>query len=169
MSEKNTSILKGDLKRIVNLECWSAIAGAPSGSRISFKIGAKVKRETPIQNSKLTEEERNYQGEFRLFIECCRWRLRRKFKVICDSSDDNREGKRMLKGLKKIVGKTIRYIRFRNGKKDLKILFDDDYVFATWPEPDLPKSYEKYTLFTPERWVTVFMEGKIKVEGKEKN
>jgi hypothetical protein len=74
-----------EAKRLCGLPLWSVIGG--NGSRLALDFGRKVPRDQPLTNSKLSEEQRLYEAECSLFVECP-WSLLRAGAVAADWEDD---------------------------------------------------------------------------------
>jgi len=54
--------------------CWSVMAGRGTGSRFTADFGEKLRRNVPLKNPRLSDDERNFQGEFALYVTCA-WRV----------------------------------------------------------------------------------------------
>lgn len=124
--EKNkngTFALENALLAFRGKKCWSVIAGEGSGSLITLAFGLKQHRIKSLKNQHLTNEQRNFEGEFELYVECA-WRLETTTSVICTSTSSNRRGDAMMNGIEKIVGKTVAEVRLTYPAADIKIDFD---------------------------------------------
>src|SRR5438445_5483659 len=95
-----------EVHRLVGLPCWSYIAGKGTGSHVSLDFGKKISLSPPVRNERLTDDQRAYHGEKRLFITCL-WRLDSPTEVVCGASDSNEDGGPMLLSLDQIVGRNI--------------------------------------------------------------
>ena len=155
------------LARLVGEECWSVIAGKGTGSHVSMKIGAKIPREQPLKNSLLTEDERNFDGEFGLFVTEASWRVEDAESVLCTSTDEN-TGERYihLKGLagRKVTSASVAFPSF-----DLCLEFEGGMhfrVFSTFAnDAEEYSDYDNYIFFTQK--ATYSVDGRSEVS-KEK-
>ena len=153
--------------RLVGEECWSVIAGKGTGSHVSMKVGAKIPRERPLKNPTLTEDERNFEGEFELFVTEASWRVEDAESVLCTDTDEN-TGKRYahLKGLagRKVTSASVVFPSF-----DLLLEFEGGLrfcVFSTFANDSEEYSdYDNYIFFTQE--ATYSVDGRSEVS-KEK-
>ena len=93
------------LNKLVGIECWSVIAGKGTGSHVHVGFGAKIPREKPLRNTLLSEDERNFEPEFTLFVTEASWRVENDEAVLCTYTDEN-TGKRY-KHLKSLAGKKV--------------------------------------------------------------
>lgn len=81
MQGKITAEFRKSLNSLIGQPCWSVIAGRGTGSVISLHFGNKLPLQQPIKNSYLSEEQRKYEGELILFIQCV-WRIDSEVEVI---------------------------------------------------------------------------------------
>lgn len=104
---------------ILNKKCWSVIAG--TGSLISLAFGGKIPNSRILKNKNLTTEQRNFSGQFEIYVECA-WRLESEELVLCTSTcanlNDSEAG-----GLKSLVGDIVVDLGFCLPSGDLKISF----------------------------------------------
>ncbi|MDR2874481.1 MAG: hypothetical protein LBV44_00930 [Methylobacillus sp.] len=143
---KSMPSLEETLRSLEGKVCWSVIAGRGTGSHVSMHFGKKIPMSRPLKNTKLTEEERNFEGEFGLFIQMCSWRLEDGESVICSCHSPNDEGEEMLFGLKFIIGKKLLSAKVKNVGKDLDLLFEKNIkllIFST----QMQNGYHDYSVF----------------------
>jgi hypothetical protein len=102
--------------------CWSLISGEGSGSLVSIAFGEKVKRKRRLRNQSLTDEERNFEGEFELYVQCA-WRLQTEEEVICSSTSSNHRGGARETNLRSLIGSTVSSATVTRPAADLEIVF----------------------------------------------
>lgn len=112
--------------RLIGKRCWSIIAGAGTGSMMSLAFGEKFRRERPLRNPTLSPEQRDFMGEFVIFVKESPWRVvNENNDTICDSGDDNAAGGPMLTGLQRLIGGSVVSINIANDAGGLNLLFSD--------------------------------------------
>lgn len=116
--------LVGYLTSLQGKECWGFIAGAGSGSMVTFDFGGRVPRRKPALNPNLTDEQRNFIGEITLFIQDAAWRIDSENGVLCGSTTWNDLAGPFGDGLRKIVGCRVQGIAVSRPGMDLSIEFD---------------------------------------------
>ena len=132
--------------------CWSVIAGNGSGSVICLDFGRKLPRIKPLKNPTLTEEQRNYEGEYSLYIECA-WRLQTKKQVLCSSTSSNMTGQDMLNGLSQLIGGQVVKVAVRALGGDLTIHFDNGLILLVFADQgNEADDIDNYTYYSTE-WV----------------
>ncbi len=142
---------EGALNQLIGLECWSILQAA--GSWVLADIGAKIRLDEPIRNKRLTEEQRNYEGEYKLHVQHCAWRIETPQKTIACWRDDNSNKGRMIRTLHKIAGRKVQSINLSLPSLDLKIHFEDDMIWQIFCDLSDEKSkygdvYENYVFTT---------------------
>lgn len=120
------------LARLVGCECWGIACGYGTGSRVLFSIGKKIKLDKPIQNEHLSDDMRNYDSEFSLFVKNSAWRLERQSEIICTSNSDNKKNQEMQVGLSMVVGSRIMSAQLIGDFFDLIVAFDNGCVLRTF-------------------------------------
>lgn len=148
------------IRNLNGLTCWAVTAGV--GSRIVLDFGRKIKRDVPIKNMLISEASRIYKGEFSIFIEDCSWRLEKESLILCSSKSD----RGVNDSLRLIVGKKIINASVLTPGYDLTLEFDEKICFRSfsdciWPETD----GDNYTLFAPDRTMTIGAKGQLKGTG----
>lgn len=114
--------LQAGAGRLVGQSPWSVVAGPGTGSVFKLSLGGRVPLPVPVRNPTLTEEERTYQGEYRLFVECA-WRIETDDGVLCTWTDENTVGGRMLEGLRALVGQPVTRVEVAGPFLDLLVEF----------------------------------------------
>lgn len=95
------------LDLLVDKECWAIIAGAGTGSMVMMHFGEKIPLDKRVRNSKLSEDARNFDGEYTVFVQFAAWEILHADELVCNCYDDNTEGGDMLAGLDELLGKKV--------------------------------------------------------------
>ncbi|QDG73523.1 hypothetical protein [Janthinobacterium tructae] len=114
-------------ERLIGKDCWSIIAGPGTGSMVSFYFGGKIRRERPLKNSTLSLEQRQFDGEFVIFVKHSEWNVLHENEIICTSNDNNEKNGKMLYGLNILVGKSIVFARITNEYGGLNLEFSEGW------------------------------------------
>jgi hypothetical protein len=123
MTTGASTVFVAHLKRLVGKECWGVIAGPGTGSTVHLSFGDRIPRIRPVRNEMLREDERRYEGELDLFIECA-WRLERDAGVLCGSGDDGSNDGPMVQGLSHVITRVVTGTEVGEPVPDLIIQFD---------------------------------------------
>lgn len=143
------------LNQIIGLECWGVVAGSGTGSIVDIQLGGRVRLHKRLRNSKLTDEQREFEPEFSIFIECV-WRLDSESTIICGAWDDNREGGEMIVGLRQIVGSVISSVQLSIPAFDVLVGFSNGLTLKVFCDRiNLTDADDNYSLFTPSMCYTV--------------
>ena len=138
------------INRLIGQECWGFAAGEGTGSSVSLDIGRKVLRKEPLKNPHLTSEQRKYDSEFDLFIQCA-WRIESKTQVICGAWDDNAEDGVMIKGLQGLVGSTVDSIKVSKPALDLVLNFNNGLALRIFcDQTNQAEMDDNYSVFFPD-------------------
>jgi len=97
---------------------------------VKLAFGSKIKRKRKIKNDKLTAEQREYEGEFGIFIKFANWIVGHRQAVICCNDDSNEVGGLMLEGLSQIVSRAVVGTEFKPEQKRFTLNFEDDYYLV---------------------------------------
>ncbi len=153
------------LQRMIGLQCWSIIAGKPSGSMVSFDFGRKILRNNPIANPELTDDQRNYIGEVSLFTYFCPWRIEAGDDIICSWNDDNSEDGPMLRALYRLLDEKVEHVELLRPGLDLNIHFSGSLVLRLFcDQTDEEEGANNYVYFAPDKSYAVGIRSKINVE-----
>ena len=117
---------------LVGQPCWGVIAGAGTGSHFSLRLGEKIPLRRPLRNPSLSEDERRFDGRFRVFVQHCAWRLERGAEVLCASTSDNADGGEMLSGLAALRGAVVERCDVAAPAQDLTIGFSGGLVLRVF-------------------------------------
>ena len=156
------------LEQLIGKKCWSSIAGEGTGSHVSINFGKKVKMKEELSNKNLSEEERKYDGEIILFLDDCAWRLDSNKEVICSSTDDNRKGAPMLKGLEKLIDQKVISFDLYEPGYDLTLEFTNSLKLKLFC--DQTNSFDEadnYFIFIGDFVYTVGTRSKLIIEKRE--
>jgi hypothetical protein len=150
------SEFQNNLKHLIGKECWSVIGGAGTGTHISLDFGDKIPIKKPLTNPHLTEEERNFNGEFSFYITCA-WRIESELEVISGCWEDNAKDGPMLNGLQKIINQKVIAVELSLPALDLKLTFENNFSLQIFcDQTSLEEGYDNYTFFLRTReWFNV--------------
>ena len=138
------------LERLVGLECWGVVAGKGTGSQVLLGFGAKIPWDKPVKNPCLTEDERNFSGEFSLFIQQASWRVEDAAAVICAWEDDNAEGAAMKRGLERLRGQKVASVALSFPGFDIDMRFENGVRLAVFSTFAGDKNYDNWDFSVPE-------------------
>lgn len=156
-----------ELYHLIGKENWGFVAGKGTGSILQLLLGNKIPLNEPNDNTNLSDEVRNSEAEYILYIECV-WRLDSNNKIICGAWDSNSKNGRMLKGLSSIVGINIVNIEVIEPAFDLIIEFSNSHILKIFCDQTSGDKYtSNYSLFTKTEILSVGCNSKIEVETRE--
>jgi hypothetical protein len=147
-------VLAAALVDLRELRCWSVISG--HGSRVSLDFGTMVRREQPLTNAHLTEDQRRYVGTYSLFIECL-WVLSAHDTVLCTWEDAELV---MEAGLAALVGRAVEQATVDPRTLELSVTLSDCHALSV-RTVQLDEGLDGYSLFTPTGVLTVTADGLI--------
>jgi hypothetical protein len=160
------ALLESALVSLVGERCWSVINGEGSGSLVSTAFGKKLLRKLPLRNASLSDEQRNFEGEFELYVECA-WRLESKEEVLCTSTSSNHRGGLRDKSLRNLIGRTVTDAVCTYPGGDLAITFDDSLALRIFvDQANEVDEFCNYTFATKDLLVTNAAKAEIKVQRK---
>jgi hypothetical protein len=162
--EQSKTYLKSKLLELNGKECWGMAAGSGTGSVIELFIGKKIPLKEPVDNLNLSDDVRNNDAEFSLFIQCV-WRLDSTKKVICGAWDDNSCKGKMLKGLKLLVNPKILCVNVSEPAFDLGIEFSNGLSLKVFCDQTNEKDkLDNYSLITLSKTIIVESDSVIRIE-----
>lgn len=126
------------LELLKGKRCWSIGAGEGTGNIFTLGFGAKRRREQPLTNRHLRQEERECEAEYILMVECS-WRLEQRGKIVTTWQEPNGNEGPMVKGLERLREKKVLFIKAWPPMNDLEIRFNDGYrlfIFCDLPARD---------------------------------
>ncbi|MFN7134335.1 MAG: hypothetical protein ACK4N5_19810 [Myxococcales bacterium] len=137
------------LQRLVGKPCWSVIAGEHTGSMASLDFGRRVPRATPVRNRHLTRAQRQYEGEFDLFIEACAWRLQRERSIVCTSMSDNANDGPLVLGLEELLDRKVVSVSVEYPGYDLTLAFEESLTLLLFCDAAPEDDSDNYSFFAP--------------------
>lgn len=151
------------LERMRGHLCWSMI-GISGGSMFTLDFGDKVNKKIVVSNDKLREDQRNFRGEYTLFVRSAGWRLYHDKKCLCHCNDSNANDGPMVMGLRRLEGKKLLHYECGTLPAELALTFAEGYqlVLGDWEgvKPEDPA----YALFGDGLCVGVRMDGDVSVQ-----
>lgn len=155
--------LKRAFDELNGAACWSVISGVGSGSLITLCFGGRIARKKPLKNRWLTEEERHYEGEYELYVECA-WRLENKDAVLCSSTSSNHRGSIRELSLRKLIGCRVRDVEVSSPAADLEIDFGGDLKFRVFADQvNEVDEYSNFVFSSKSQVITVGARSTVKV------
>lgn len=150
--------------KVRGTSCWSIVGGAGSGSIVSLRFGQKVRSERPLKNSRLSLEERIFDGE-RSLIVYCDWRLETRGTILSTSQSITEHGEIDLSAFDRIKNQLVSEIRFSSDLPDLHLRFGNDVVFSVFCDLPVAESEDSnYVMFNPGTSIAVTAAGRLVVE-----
>ncbi len=155
----------GRLMSLKGKECWSFYAGPSTGSHVDFDFGKKLPRVVPLLgNPNLTEDQKFYEGEVSLFIQCA-WRLDSHDEVVCGSTDSSEKEGPMLVGLESIIGRMVEDVEIVGPAFDLTVTLRDDLSLKVFcDQTNLEDDEHNYSLHTRDKIYIVGPRHRIRFE-----
>lgn len=152
------------LSKVRGTSCWSIVGGAGSGSIVSLRFGEKVRLERPLKNSRLSLEERIFDGE-RSLIVYCDWRLETRGAILSTSQSITEHGEIDLSAFDRIKNQLVAEIGFSSDLPDLRLRFGNDIVFSVFCDLPVGESEDSnYVMFNPSTSIAVTSTGHLVVE-----
>jgi len=151
------------LKSLVGKRCWGVSAGEGTGSVFVLDFGRQIPRDKPIANPHLTPEQRRYTGELSLMVWSA-WRIDAKHTVVCGWNDSSRNDGPMVRGLKSLVGRSVKSVSFDRPAFDLEVRFQERCLRLFCDQTKHRRGYENYwlTLSSPKRSYVVGPRGRLR-------
>jgi hypothetical protein len=161
--------LKSAILRLRGMTCWSVVAGRGSGSQVKLDFGQRLPRRIPVRNPVLREDQRIYEGEFDLFVQCA-WRLEHNRNVLCTSTSDDRTDGPMIAGLYQLTNQVVIGVGISEPVPDLVIQFSDEFVFRLFcDQTGLEDGGDNYSFRFGEAILAVDSHGTISYEPRISN
>lgn len=108
------------LKALEGKPCWYVNAGGAAGATFSLAIGGKTPRTVPLTNPTVSDDFRQFEGEWNLYI-WCSWRLEDERGAIASSYQPEVDGAAVLKSL---TGQVLGNVVLDPHSLDLCLEFD---------------------------------------------
>lgn len=145
--------------RLIDLPLWSFVGG--NGSRISLDFGKRILRPHPLTNEKLTEEQRRYEAERFLFVECP-WTLTRRGQVVCSWADDYEF---VDESFAPLIGSTVRDAGVDGTTGRLEITFANDAQLSVVND-QVEVGLDGYSVFTSDEVLIIDAAGQVTSESR---
>jgi hypothetical protein len=140
---------------LVGQVCWSATCGGAAGSNLMLDLGRDVPRKHPVPNRRLSDRQRHFEGEFRVFINCA-WRLERGSVLVCGSGDDSDPNGPMVTSTEQVQGSVVEHAEIQGGAHDLTLRFVEGWVLRVFCDQiDVDESRMNYSITAGEVTVAV--------------
>lgn len=91
----------------------------------SLAFGEKIRRSRPLRNPTLSSDQREFDGEFIVFVKGSEWSIFCEEEPICNSNDSNEINGPMLKGLQLLIGKEVIETDIINSMGGLDLFFSN--------------------------------------------
>jgi hypothetical protein len=152
------------LSSLVHETCWSITCCGAAGSTLMVDMGREVPRDRPIANPTLSDRQRVFEGEYRLFIECS-WRLELNSLVLSGSGDDISPNGSMANSIKEIQGRSVSGVEVQPPAWDLRVSFVDGLVLKVFcDQTDIEEDDLNYSVSAGSTTVLVGPRGHIAIE-----
>ncbi len=113
----------GKLEKLLSgSHCWYTLAGEGTGSVFQLYLGAKIRRDRPVDNDMLSAEAIWNDPEFHLMVWCA-WRLDGPSEPITGWLEPNDNDGPMVRGLAELEGESVVSVRVRAPAWDLELEF----------------------------------------------
>lgn len=119
------------LSALIGHSAWSVLGGLNTGSDFDLCLGGRRRRPEPLRNPTVTDEEREFDGEFALYVTCS-WRLQSKEAVITSSLDDPADGHK-LPGLVRLLGARVCGVTIEPPGMTITLSFSNDLQLVVFP------------------------------------
>jgi len=116
---------------IIGETLWSVRMGEDNSSHFFLDIGRRLERREPLTHRNLTDNQRNFEGEFRLFIDCSPWRIGKGCERLCDSFDCDINKDLVKSTFEKVLGHFIVSVNYDSQENIMSIDFDNG-IFLEW-------------------------------------
>jgi hypothetical protein len=151
--------LTAELHALVGQPCWSVSVGPRA--TVALELGEKLRRVQALKNPQLSEEQRQFIGEYWLLVQCA-WRLDSADGVMCASGDGAAGGATAI-GLGSLVGRTVTGFELQMPALDLVLSFGTDRRLSIFRDRSVGDG-EAYTLAIPGETIGVLARGGIERE-----
>jgi hypothetical protein len=152
------------VQQLIGRRCIGFTAGESTGSVVDLEFEPRQARRQPLTNPCLTEDQRNGDPAYAIFIECA-WRLDGEREVICGSWDENSLGGTMLSGLQKIVGRKVTSFNLAQPGYDLQLSFEGGLKFTIFcDQVNEDDASDNYSIFSPEQIITIGTKSRLRLE-----
>jgi len=166
--------LELELQKLVDKECWMMSAGEGTGSRVGLDFGRKIPRKRPLPGIHLSEEKRNFIGEYWLFISDCAWRIDSETGPVCSWCDGNANDGPMVQTLRRLIGSRITSVSISPCALDLSIIFNNLLQLKLFcdqvniPTNVDPEDIDNYIFTTPESLYVIGVRSAIQKRDRDR-
>lgn len=160
--------LRGLVDQLIGKECWAHTGGPATGRAFTLSLGQKIRRTEPVPNPHLPVLQREFEGEYAVFVQPCPWRIQTADAVIGTSLDRNESADdRLSQTLHMLVGGQVVAAEVVPPAWDLVLTFDNGLQLVVFPNTtphDADYYRSDYILYSPRVSVKVWGGGAINVE-----
>lgn len=143
--------------------CWSVKAGRGTGSAFTADFGEKLRRNVPLKNPHLSDDERNFQGEFALYVTCA-WRVDGLAEVISAWTSGGDTVDEMVAGLDRLVGRRVVSVSVKKPGWDLVLEFEGGHTLTIFcDQTNRVEEADNYSLFVKSKTYSVGTRSKLEL------
>lgn len=166
MTKSSVQTFNDAFHELVGLECWAFVAGRGTGSVVSLDFGEKIRLARPIDNPHLSEELQQFEGEYKLLIEDCAWRIEDEEEVLGCSVSSNEPDGAMIQALSQLINKRVVLVTLKYPSFDFSLLFEQGVSLHSFCFSNTVDDLDNYTLFTRDCAWTVGDNGECTIESR---
>jgi hypothetical protein len=156
--------LRNTLNALVGAECWGIVAGAGTGSVVSFEFGAKRPLKRALSNTRLPEVLRRFEGEYGLMVECA-WRLESHSAVVGGWTEGSVENGKRYPFLHALEGRRVVACSVEPVSLDLRVEFDAELALRVFcDQTSKEEEADNYSLHTSDATVIVGCKSILRLE-----
>jgi hypothetical protein len=154
--------LRALLDRLPGRRCIGCVPGA--GSYVHLELEPRKPRQRPLTNPHLSEEQRQGEAEYGLFVRSV-WRLDSPEAVVCGAWDDNQADGPMLRGLERLVGETVASYDLGEPGLDLVLRFANGWSWHIFCDQVNDRDRrDNYSVYGPEGTLIVGTKSQLRHE-----
>lgn len=152
IDDYNTKLIDA-VQNLVGTPCWSIIAGVGTWPTLLIHFGGKVPLKRSFKHYYMTEEERFFGGEYRLFIHCS-WRIESNSEVVTSSQDSLENN--ALEKLSLLRDMKVVDIFLAKPSYDLTVFFSNGYILKVFCDlTNVIEDYDNWSIFISDFVYTV--------------
>jgi hypothetical protein len=136
------------LVRLVGSRCAGVTAGAGTGSALLLDFGARRRRDIEVPNDRLTYEQRVFEYEMSLRINCA-WRLDAIDRVLCGWPDFDLTSGAAPACLDLLTGAKVNGAKLLDAALDLNLTFESDVSLRVFCDVTSEDDGDNYSLLIP--------------------
>jgi hypothetical protein len=145
--------LISELPNLIGLRCWGVVAGLGNGSMVTFHLGGRIARNPALANYHLSDELREYRGEYCIFVKGCAWNLNVGSRTVCRSTDPERKIGAELTG--RLTGATITRSAAEESTANLDVEFGEHGFLHLSCQQASENGIDNYAIRFPFGWIKV--------------